>query len=161
MSAFQKVYETYAQPVYRFLLTLSGSEDLAEELLQETFYQAFQHIDRFEGRCSLYTWLCQIGKNAWLKECRRNRRFSDVRWDELTLPSASPSLEEQAIAKDEYRRIQNAIGQLEEPYRDVFILHAFGGIKLKEIALIYGKSESWARVTFYRGKQKIAQEVFK
>ncbi len=159
MSAFQKVYETYAQPVYRFLLTLSGSEDLAEELLQETFYQAFQHIDRFEGRCSLYTWLCQIGKNAWLKECRRNRRYSDVRWDELAL--SSPPLEEQAIAKDEYRRIQNAIGQLEDPYRDVFILHAFGGIKLKEIALIYGKSESWARVTFYRGKQKIAQEVFK
>ena len=56
MSAFQKVYEEYAQPVYRFLLSLSGSSDLAEELLQETFYQAFLHIDRFEGRCNLYTW---------------------------------------------------------------------------------------------------------
>ncbi len=161
MSAFQKVYETYAQSVYRFLLSLAGSEDLAEELLQETFYQAFQHIDRFEGRCNLYTWLCQIGKNAWIKECRRNRRYSDIPWDELTLPSAHPSLEERTIAKDEYLRVHKAIQQLEDPYRDVFILHAIGSVKLKEIALIYGKSESWARVAYYRAKQKIAQEVFR
>ena len=159
MSAFQKVYETYAQPVYRFLLTLAGNEDLAEELLQETFYQAFQHIDRFEGRCSLYTWLCQIGKNAWIKECRRNRRYSEIGLEDLPLLSVSP--EEQAIAKDEYRRIHKASQALEDPYRDVFIMHAIGGVKLKEIALIYGKSESWARVSFYRAKQKIALEVLK
>ncbi len=161
MSAFQKVYETYAQPVYRFLLTLSGSEDLAEELLQETFYQAFQHIDRFEGRCNLYTWLCQIGKNAWIKECRRKQRYSDLSWDELNLPSITPSLEESAITKDEYRRVHKAIQGLDEPYRDVFILHAIGGVSLKEISVIYGKSESWARVSYYRAKHKIAQEVLK
>lgn len=159
MSAFQKTYEKYAQPVYRFLLSLAGSEDLAEELLQETFYQAFQHIDRFEGRCNLYTWLCQIGKNAWLRECRRNQRYSDVSWEDLPLLSPTPSPEEQAISRDEYRRIHKAIQRLEDPYRDVFILHAIGGVKLKEIANIYGKSESWARVTFYRAKQQIAQEV--
>lgn len=159
MSAFQKVYEKYAQSVYRFLLSLAGSEDLAEELLQETFYQAFQHIDQFEGRCNLYTWLCQIGKNAWIKECRRNRRYSDINWDNLTIPSNGPSLEEQMISKDEYRRVRKAIQNLEDPYRDVFILHAIGGVKLKEVAGIYGKSESWARVTYYRAKQRIAQEV--
>lgn len=161
MSAFQKVYETYAQPVYRFLLTLSGSEDLAEELLQETFYQAFQHIDRFEGRCHLYTWLCQIGKNAWIKECRRKRRYSSLSWDDLNLPNTAPSLEERTITKDEYRRVQEAIQALEETYRDVFILHAIAGVSLKEISAIYGKSESWARVSYYRAKQKIAQEVLK
>ncbi len=161
MSAFQKVYETYAQPVYRFLLTLSGSEDLAEELLQETFYQAFQHIDRFEGRCNLYTWLCQIGKNAWIKECRRKRRYSALSWDDLNLPNTAPSLEERTITKDEYRRVQEAIKTLEETYRDVFILHAIAGVSLKEISAIYGKSESWARVSYYRAKQKIAQEVLK
>lgn len=161
MSAFQKVYEEYAQPVYRFLLSLTGSEDLAEELLQETFYQAFQHIDRFEGRCNLYTWLCQIGKNAWIKECRRNRRYSETAWDELTITTSGLSLEEQAINADEYRRVHKAIQRLEDPYRDVFVLHAIGGIKLKEIAFIYEKSESWARVTYFRAKQQIAREVSK
>ena len=67
MAPIRKAYDEYAKSVYRFLLSLTGSEDLAEELLQETFYQALQHIDKFEGKCSLYTWLCQIGKNAWYK----------------------------------------------------------------------------------------------
>lgn len=161
VSSFQKVYEEYAKPVYRFLLSLAGSEDLAEELLQETFYQAFQHIDRFEGRCNLYTWLCQIGKNAWIKECRRSKQYSDIRWEELTLPAKGPSLEEQTITREEYRKVQKAIQRLEDPYRDVFILHAIGGVKLKEIAFLCGKSESWARVTYFRAKQKIVQEVSK
>ncbi len=158
MSGFQKLYEEYAQPVYRFLLSLSGSTDLAEELLQETFYQAFLHIDRFEGRCNLYTWFCQIGKNAWLKECRRRRRY---RQDVQSPPLTSPSAEEQVLSKDEYQRALKAVQGLEEPYRDVFILHAVGGVKLKEIAAIYEKSESWARVTYFRAKQRIAEEVRK
>lgn len=161
MAAFQKIYEEYAQPVYRFLRSLVANDDLAEELLQETFYQALVHIDRFEGRCSLYTWLCQIGKNAWLKECRRNKRYSQVSWEELTVPSGGASLEERMIVMDEYRRVQTAIQRLEDPYRDVFILHAYGGVKLKEIAAIYERSESWARVTYFRAKQKITQEVAK
>lgn len=158
MSGFQKLYEEYAQPVYRFLLSLSGSTDLAEELLQETFYQAFLHIDRFEGRCNLYTWFCQIGKNAWLKECRRRKRY---RQDAQSPPLTSPSAEEQVLSKDEYQRALKAVQGLEEPYRDVFILHAVGGVKLKEIAAIYEKSESWARVTYFRAKQRIAEEVRK
>lgn len=159
MSDFRKVYEEYAQAVYRFLLTLSGSEDLAEELLQETFYQAWQHINRFEGRCNLYTWFCQIGKNAWLKECRRNNRYTTTPWEELTIHDPAPTPEEHVITQEEYRRVRAAMMALEEPFRDVFILHAMGGIKLKEIAFIYQKSESWARVTYFRAKQKILQEV--
>ena len=161
MAGFQKIYEEYAMPVYRFLLSLSGNEALAEELLQETFYQALQHIDRFQGRCSLYTWLCQIGKNAWLKECRRNRRYSETAWEDLNLPADGLSPEAQAIQKEECRRARKAIQALDNPYRDVFILHALGGVKLKEIACIYEKSESWARVTYFRAKQQIAQEVLK
>lgn len=161
MAVFEEVYQEYAQPIYRFLLSLAGDADLAEELLQETFYQAFQHIDRFEGRCSLYTWLCQIGKNAWIRECRRKKRYSSTSWDELTVPAEGPPLEDKVITRDEYRRARHAMQRLEEPYRDVFIMHALGGIKLKEIAVIYGKSESWARVTYFRAKQQIAQEVSK
>lgn len=161
MAAFQKVYEEYAKPVYRFLLSLTGSEDFAEELLQETFYQAFLHIDRFEGRCNLYTWLCQIGKNAWIKECRRNKKYAEISLDDLILPANNLSPEEQLITKEMYRRVHKAMQELDNPYKDVFILHAAGEVKLKEIAEIYGKTESWARVTYFRAKQRIAQEVSK
>ena len=159
MKEFQKVYEEFARPVYRFLLSLTGSEDMAEELLAETFYQAFLHIDRFEGRCSLYTWLSQIGKNAWLKECRRNKRYSDVAFEELELADKGQSAEEKAVNADTLNRIRKAIQKLEDTYRDVFVLHAIGEVSQKEIAAIYGKSESWARVTYFRAKNKIAAEV--
>lgn len=146
--------------MYGFLLSLSGSEDLAEELLQETFFQAFQHIDRFEGRCSLYTWLCQIGKNAWIKEYKRNKRYTQTPLEDVRRPTAS-DLENRAIQKEEYLRARKAMLALEEPYRDVFLLHALSGIKLKQIAALYGKTESWARITYYRARMKIVQEVQK
>lgn len=161
MSTFQEVYQKYGRRVYDFLFSLSGSKTLAEELLQETFFQAFQHINKFEGRCSIYTWLCQIGKNAWLKEVKRNKRYSEIPLDDLHLPDASPLLEEQIIQKEEYLRTHKAMLALEEPYRNVFILHAVSDIKLKEIASLYGKTESWARVTYYRARMQIVEEVMK
>lgn len=160
VSGFQKVYEEYSKPVYRFLLTLTRDELMAEELLQETFYRALMHIDQFEGRSSLYTWLCQIGKNAWLKECRKNNRYIMVSMEEVIKNvSREISPEEQVIQKEDSRKIRCAILRLEEPYKDVFILHTYADIKLKEIAMLYGKTESWARVTYYRAKQQIIQEV--
>lgn len=162
MSGFQDIYTKYSKSVFRFLLSLTRDELMSEELLQETFYQALLHIDQFEGRSSLYTWLCQIGKNAWLKKCRRKNRYRDVSLDELTeVDSKEPTPEEQAIRSEEYIKVRQAILKLNEPYKDVFILHAYADIKLNEIALLYGKSESWARVTYYRAKQQIITEVSK
>lgn len=158
MAGFEELYQTQGKPVYRFLLTLTGDAPLAEELLQETFYQAFLHIDRFEGRSSLYTWLCQIGKNAWLKECRRRSRWSDTPYEDLTLADPSPPPEEAIAAREQARRLRQALLELEDPLREVFILHVYGGLKLKEIAALHQKSESWARVTYFRAR-KILQEV--
>ena len=159
MAGIQEIYEQYGKAVYKFLLKLTGNEDTAEELLQETFYQAFLHIDRFEGRCSLYTWLCAIGKNAWIKEYRRNKRFTDMIHEEDRTAPSEYQPEEEFLRKEAYHNVWQVIMKLEEPYRDVFILHACGGIKLKEIALNYGKTESWARVTYYRARQQIVKEV--
>ncbi len=138
---------------------MTANEDLAEELLQETFYRALQHIDRFEGRCSLYTWLCQIGKNAWFKELKRNARLLDPEFTDKISDYKDP--EGIVIEKEDSIRIRDALWNLPEVYRDVFIMHVLGDIKLKEIAALYGKSESWARVTYYRGKQMIIEEVSK
>lgn len=162
MSGFQEIYESYSRPVYRFLLALTRNEAMAEDLLQDVFYQALLHIDRFEGRSSLYTWLCQIGKNAWLKECRKHKRYTVCAEDEVwDMPSGDPTPEEQAIQKEERIRIRKAVQQLSAPYKDVFILHAYADVKLKEIAKLYEKSETWARVTYYRARQQIIQEVSK
>lgn len=118
-------------------------------------------MDKFEGRCSVYTWLCQIGKNVWLKEIRRNKRYSEIPLDDLQLPDNAPLLDDQIIQKEEFLRARKALLALKEPYRNVFILHAISDIKLKEIANLYGKTESWARVTYYRARMQIVEEVMK
>ncbi len=159
MGGFEELYRTQGRAVYRFLLALSGDEALAEELLQETFYQAFLHIDQFEGRSSLYTWLCRIGKNAWLKECRRRNRYADAPIEELTLPARQGNPEEEALRAEELRRIRRAVVQLPEPLGEVFILHTFGEMKLCDIAALLGKSESWARVTYFRARKEIIHEA--
>ena len=159
MTEFSEIYTEYGKPVYRFLLSLTGDASLAEELLQETFCLALIHIDKFEGRSSLYTWLCRIGANAWSKECRRKKRYADTSWEELSIKDSSPSPEEQMIQKDLLHRIHLSLLKLENPYKEVFILHVFGELKLKEIAELNRKSESWARVTYYRARTIIAKEV--
>lgn len=156
---FKQIYEEYGKDIYRFCLSLTGNADEAEELLQETFYRAFLSADRFEGRSTVYTWLCQIGKNTWLKECRRRKRFCEQPLEELALTDTSPTPEDKSVVRDEYFRVRQAVFRLDEPYKDVFVLHTFGGLSLKEIAQAHNKSESWARVTYYRAKQKIIQEA--
>ena len=158
MRGFEELYKTQGKAVYRFLLTLTGDAHQAEELLQETFYQAFVHIDRFEGRSSLYTWLCCIGKNAWLRECRRRSRYADTPYEELKLEAPAPTPEEAMLRREQAQRLRQAVLELEDPQREVFILHAYGGLKLKEIAALHQKSESWARVTYFRARKTI-QEV--
>lgn len=158
MRGFEELYQTQGQPVYRFLLALTGDPHQAEELLQETFYQAFLHIDRFEGRSSLYTWLCQIGKNAWLRECRRRSRYADTPYEELTLESPEADPEAALVRREQARALRRALLTLADPQREVFILHAYGGLKLREIAALHQKSESWARVTWFRARKTI-QEV--
>lgn len=161
MSTFHKIYEENAKKLYGFLFSLTGNKVFAEELMQETFFQALKSFDKFEGRCSVYTWLCQIGKNAWLKEVKRNKRYSEMELNDLYIQDNAPPLDELLIKKDEYIRARKALLNLEEPYRNVFILHAISEVKLKEIAALYGKTESWARVTYYRARMQIVQEVMK
>lgn len=159
MYEFENVYYEYHKRLYLFLLQLCGNTHLAEELTQETFYQMFLHINQFKGNCSIFTWLCQIGKNAWFKECKRSKRYADT-LDKIFEPSHSYSLPEEKILKNEQlKELRKAILQLEEPYQNVFIMHVFGEIPLKEIAKEHQKSDSWARMTYLRAKEKIKRSI--
>ena len=73
---FEQLYRDYFQFIYLYALSLTRDEDLAEEITQETFFRAMEHIDRFEGRSRATTWLCRIAKNLYLSHCRDSRRFA-------------------------------------------------------------------------------------
>ncbi len=143
--------------VYRFLLGLCGDPELSEELTAETFYQAFLHIGRFRGDCKPETWLCQIAKNTLGKEQRRRKR-------NLSLESAAPMADARdpigaLLDREQARALREKAQKLPEPYREVFLLRAEGGLKFRQIADIYGKTESWAKVTFYRAKDRLIKEM--
>ena len=156
MQAFDRIFEAYAPMVFHFLLSLCGEESLAEELTSETFYQAYLHIGQYRGDCKLETWLCQIAKNALYKEQRRRKRMTH---EEPSTEAAECTLFEDVGNREQALQIHKHLHMLNEPYREVFMLHVFGELSFKEIADICGKSESWAKVTFYRAKNKLIEDL--
>lgn len=156
MADFEELYTLYARRLYRFLIALTGDASVAEELTQQTFYKAFLHIDQYEGRSGPYTWLCQIGKNAWFSECRRSQKYADACVEDV---AAEEQVDEEVIRRDETRRAVCALRELPSPYQDVLVLRIYGDLPFGEIASLFAKSESWAKVTFFRGKEKLRQRM--
>lgn len=74
MLDMDSVYREYVTVVYKFLLSLCYEEDMAEELTQETFYQAVRSANRYDGSCKVSTWLCQIAKHLWYQEVEHRKR---------------------------------------------------------------------------------------
>ncbi|MCR5458675.1 MAG: sigma-70 family RNA polymerase sigma factor [Acetatifactor sp.] len=157
MESMDKIYQQYAQTVYKYLISVTHNEDLAEDLTQETFYQAIRSIDRFDGRCKISTWLCAIAKNLYLSYLRKHKEHEDVDEMEIPVGSAENDVMQSLGKMDLLRKFHG----LEEPYREVTYLRVFGGLSFAEIGEILGKTENWARVTFYRGKEKLRKEVEK
>ena len=147
------IYRHHAQTVYKFLLSQTRDPGLAEELTQETFYQAVRSIDRFDGKCKVSVWLCQIAKHLWYQQLRKSGRETELP-EESELPLV-PSAEEETLDRSGRLDLLRRVHQLPEPGREVVYLRAFGGLSFREIGDVLGKTETWARVTFYRGKEKL------
>ena len=155
MPDFEMVFRDNNQFVFRFLMKLCGDVSLAEELTQETFFRAYMNLSALRNEEKVAVWLCQIAKNtyfAWFNEQKRKRPIS-----QLTPTDNTPDIAELFEEKELAGRAFSVLHALEEPYKEVFMLSVFGGLSLKDISAMFGKSESWARVTYYRAKQKIME----
>ena len=153
MEQFEIIYEKYYKKLYLFLLRLSGDKNLAEELTQETLYAVFLHMEQYEGRSTIFTWLCQIAKNNWLKEVSRNNRLQKT--DELLEQDSGYNLEKEVEKNQMLSVMRKEMMQLPEPYVSVCALRIYAELSYAEIAAEFNKSESWAKVTFFRGKTMI------
>lgn len=154
MISIEEVYEEHCQTVYRYLLSLTRNADLAEELTQETFFQAIKGIERFDGSCRITTWLCAIAKNQFLAY---NRKHPPA--ENLTESSAVVSGPESEVISSMNRiDILKKMHCIPEPGREIMHLRLFGNLSFREIGEIMGKSENWARVTYYRAKEQLRKE---
>ena len=152
----KKIYEEYFETVNKYLFCLTKNADIAEELTQETFYRAVKKIGTYKGKCKISVWLCQIAKNLWYDECRKNKKLVNNGYDLLNLETEE-KVEEQVILNDEKITLYKKIQTLDEKTREVIYLRITGELSFKDIGDILNKSENWARVTFYRGKQKLKE----
>ena len=153
MDDMSEVYRGYARTVYKFLLAQCHDPDLAEELTQETFYQAVRSIGRFDGGCKVSVWLCQIAKHLWYQYLRRHKRESPM--PEAAPEAPTPSAEEGLLEREGKLDLLRQIHDLGTDAREVVYLRAFGGLTFREIGDVMGRTETWARVTFYRTKEKL------
>lgn len=156
MKEFKKLYEIYSKDLLNYLFYLTNDHSLAEELVQETFYQAFLSIHRFQGKSKVKTWLFQIAKHVYYKHLKKNPFLVKLNFDDSSESIADLETPETILQqKEDDKFLHFTITVLKEPYKQVMILRAFNELSFKEIGDIFFKNENWARVTFYRAKLQL------
>lgn len=155
MQDIEQIYKQYFETVNKYLFCLTHNYDISEELTQETFYRAVKKIDTYKGDCKISVWLCQIAKNLWYDYCRKNKKIANE--EEMTEMLSLEKTEEQVLLKEEKMLLYQKMQKLDKETREVIYLRITGELNFKEIATILNKTENWARVTFYRGKNKLKE----
>lgn len=164
MENLNEIYKSYANEVKRFLICLTSNVDLAEELTQETFYQAVKSIRRYNGECKMSVWLCQIAKHTYYDYLKKEKRYNNISIENMMklgvdIQSKVDLPEAELMKRNTLISIHKEIHLLNEPYREIFLLRTSMNLSFREIGEIFDKSENWARVTYYRAKVKLAERV--
>ncbi len=156
-----ELYRDYAKVVYRFVFSLCGNQHIAEDLTQETFLQAYKSIESYNGTCKMSVWLCQIAKHLWYQYLQKNRRevVTDIGDEQYALMRSSA--EEEVLSHYGIKEILMGMQRIPAQMREVMYLRMTGDLSYKEIGEILGRSENWARVNFYRGKELLWKELRK
>jgi len=138
---------------------LTHDTNTSEELTQETFYKALKNIHRFKGESKLSTWLCQIAKNLWYDELKK-KKITNISFEEnlnFIETASSENVEEKIVSKDNKIKVYEKLQKLDNLTREVMYMRITGDLSFKEIGTILNKTENWARVTYYRGKQRLKE----
>lgn len=160
---FEDIYVKYFNRVYTFLYRMCGSEDLAEELTQETFYQAFRSFYKFRGESELFTWLASIAKFTFFTYLRKNKRENDLLNTDpcnTLLDDDGENDPEKIIQKEEMSSaVRRGLDKLPTKYKDVVVLRIYAELPFSEIAESLKISESSAKVLFFRAKKMLLEEL--
>lgn len=157
MTDFNEIYSLYFRDVYKYVLSISRDEMIAEEITQETFFKALKNIDKFDGKCKLYVWLCQIAKNTFFTYRKKEKYHEDLTEAENILVEST--IEQSLLSKESVFNIHKELHRLDEPYKEVFMLRVFGDLSFSQIGSLFEKTESWARVTYHRAKMKLKERL--
>jgi RNA polymerase sigma-70 factor, ECF subfamily len=163
---FRLLVERHSRSVFRLAYRLTGNEQDAEDVVQETFLRAYKQLQNFESRASFGTWLYRIGANYALDLIRSRKRHQDNRppVDEesdamLSIPAPTPGPERIAYGVQVEERISSAMAELTEQERTAFVLRHFEGFSIEEIAAALGLGSSAAKHSIFRAVQKLRKSL--
>jgi RNA polymerase sigma factor (sigma-70 family) len=156
--AYYEIYELYSKAMFNICFRIIGNQEVAEDVLQEAFVNAFQNIQSYQGRASF---------GAWLKKIVVNKAISYLRKQQLKLVELEDNLE--PVLEDDtediglamkVETIREAIQKLPNGFRVVFSLYLLEGYDHKEISEILGITESTSKSQYNRAKKKL-REILK
>ena len=155
MTEFEKLFSENQSFIFRYLMKMTQDAALSEELTQETFFRAYMNYSSLRNKEKASVWFCQIAKNTYFAWYNEHKKQDSL--EQIADLSDGNNIEDTFIQRELSLKALRYLHQLDEPYKEVFLLSVFGGFSLKDISTIFGKSESWARVTFYRAQQKLSE----
>lgn len=159
MENVEEIYKKYANLIKNYIFLITRNVDLAEEVMQETFVVAINQIHKFRGDCEISVWLCSIAKKVLYKKTKKDFLHDAISIDDLELVDKKMT-DDEYINSETKLKLYQALQKLDANTREVMYLRLTGDLTFKEIGEILNKSENWARVTFFRGKQKLNKEDF-
>lgn len=147
----EKLYSDYFSVVYKYILSISKDPLTTEEITQETFFKALKKIDEFRGDCSVRVWLCQIAKNTYYDFVKQQSKFVEMNENN----ESEGCSEYDYLSGFDSKQVHRILHNMKEPYKEVFLLRVFGELSFSDIGELFGKADSWARVTFHRARLMI------
>ncbi|MGD0877445.1 MAG: sigma-70 family RNA polymerase sigma factor [Anaerolineales bacterium] len=167
---FARLVDAYSGPLYRLALKLLGNAPDAEDALQNTFIKAFQHLDTFEGRSSLSTWLYRIASNEALMLLRKRRpeiNIADTTAEEEDERNNDPVQfidwcclpEEEYLSAEGRKALEGAVENLPETLRIVFVLRDIEDLSIQETSQVLGLSETAVKTRLLRARLRLREEL--
>ena len=162
MDDMEQIYQAHARTVYKFLLSQCHDADLAEELTQETFYQAVRSIDRFNGSCKVSVWLCQIAKHLWYQHLRKRKPEEPLPEDGLQgrfAGAKEDQPEEIAIAREQAEMVRRAVEALDDAHRVPLYLYYTAELPIEEIASLLKLPKGTVKSRLYHARKAILKRL--
>ncbi|MEE8046895.1 MAG: RNA polymerase sigma factor [Dehalococcoidia bacterium] len=157
INAFDQIVATYEIPLVRYLARLTGNTEIARDLTQKTFLQAYKGILKTRAELSLKAWLYRIATNNALQHKRRRLLLNIIPFSRLGITTAR-KLTAPAAATEEQLDIQDALRTVPFDQRKCMVLHFVEGFRYREIAEIVGISEEAVRKRVARGSKRFRNE---
>ena len=154
----EKLYRTYFMKVYSYVMNIVKNPSAAEEITQNTFAKTLTAKKGYQGQSTEYTWLCSIAKNLCYDYFRKSGKVTSESEMDMEMADTKDVVRDY-INKESSLAIHRILHTMEEPYKEVFELRVFGELSFAEIASIFKKTDSWARVTYHRARIKIKERL--